>query len=81
MSTAGATGLIGTAVGLAVLVGVAGLAFRAVEKSLFIILPPELDFFFFPINVSPSLSLFKILVKAISPSYSDQKYSQIYFFA
>jgi len=32
MSTAGATGLIGTAVGLAVLVGVAGLAFRAVEK-------------------------------------------------
>lgn len=32
MSLAGTTGLIGTAVGLAVLVGVAGLAFRAVER-------------------------------------------------
>ena len=34
MSLAGATGLIGTAVGLAVLVGVAGLAFQAVERTL-----------------------------------------------
>ena len=33
MSLAGTTGLIGTAVGLAVLVGVAGLAFRAVDRS------------------------------------------------
>ena len=33
MSLAGATGLIGTAVGLGVLVGVAGLAFQAVEKT------------------------------------------------
>jgi len=32
MSLAGTTGLIGTAVGLAVLVGVAGLAFKAVER-------------------------------------------------
>lgn len=32
MSLAGTSGLIGTAVGLAVLVGVAGLAFRAVER-------------------------------------------------
>lgn len=29
----GATGLIGTAVGLAVLVGVAGLAFRAIDRT------------------------------------------------
>jgi len=33
MSLAGATGLIGTAVGLGVLVGVAGLAFQAVERT------------------------------------------------
>lgn len=33
MSLAGTTGLIGTAVGLAVLVGVAGLAFRAVDRA------------------------------------------------
>jgi len=32
MSLAGTTGLIGTAVGLAVLVGVAGIAFKAVER-------------------------------------------------
>jgi len=33
MSLAGTTGLIGTAVSLAVLVGVAGLAFRAVDRT------------------------------------------------
>jgi len=33
MSLAGATGLVGTAVGLAVLVGVTGLAFRAVDRA------------------------------------------------
>jgi len=33
MSLAGATGLIGTAIGLGVLVGVAGLAFQAVERT------------------------------------------------
>ena len=33
MSLAGTTGLIGTAVGLAVLVGVTGLAFRAVDRA------------------------------------------------
>jgi len=32
MSLAGASGLIGTAVGLAVVVGVAGLAFQAVDR-------------------------------------------------
>lgn len=34
MSLGGATGLIGTAVGLVVLAGVAGLAFRAIERTL-----------------------------------------------
>jgi len=33
MSLAGTTGLIGTAIGLAVVVGVAGLAFRAVDRA------------------------------------------------
>jgi hypothetical protein len=33
MSLSGATGLIGTAIGLGVLVGVAGLAFQAVERT------------------------------------------------
>ena len=34
MSLAGASGLIGTAVGLAVVVGVAGLAFKAVDRAI-----------------------------------------------
>jgi len=33
MSLGGATGLIGTAIGLGVLVGVAGLAFQAIERT------------------------------------------------